>query len=331
MQGHTRLGLEFGAGRWGALAAAAAALGIGAGPAHASTLSNDSFLESSGVSYVADPGETNTPMFSGLGTDTLTVNDPGVLLIKAMPPNCIPGFGTASCTQQGASLFGISVTLGDGNDSFTAPAGSHARADDGPGNDTIDLSAATVSLAAAGMGADVLRGNAPFGDTAIISYESRVAPVNLTLAGGADDGQAGEGDDVRGFNDIRMGSGNDTVVGTGANELVNGGAGTDTIDTAGGDDLVWPSPGGDSVNTGDGNDTVLSDGDGGAATLQAGPGNDFIAAGGDGSVVFAGPGDDQIHAVGPTRQKIHCGSGFDTVEASVNDVVSGDCEQVTYL
>ena len=56
MQGYTRgSGLRSGAGRWTGIAAAAVVLGAGAGPAHASTLSNDFFLESAGVPVLTKP------------------------------------------------------------------------------------------------------------------------------------------------------------------------------------------------------------------------------------------------------------------------------------
>jgi RTX calcium-binding nonapeptide repeat (4 copies) len=312
----------------GIVAIAAAAVWVGVASAQASELSIR-YGDLGGAYYAADPGETNAPTFTGVGTNTVTVTDPGVLLIKGMPPDCTPGLGTASCTSN-FGFGGVWLALGDGNDTFVASSTGTARVEDGPGDDKIDLSAVTTTAYAEdGPGADILRGpgaHVPAGE-AILSYKSRVAPVTVTLGGGADDGEAGEGDDVTGFNYLQMGSGADVVVGTNADEIIEAGAGWDQIVAGGGNDIIHD---GQIVDAGAGDD-YADDGGVAGSTLRMGDGNDLASAGGEGTVVFGGAGDDRISAGTATRQHIHCGSGFDTVTASPTDVVAGDCEQVTYI
>ena len=58
-------------------------------------------------------------------------------------------------------------------------------------------------------------------------------------------------------------------------------------------------------------------------------GTDTFWVGGSSVTLFAGDGDDVVHAVGAERNRIHCGLGFDTVEADALDRVAADCEAVT--
>ncbi|KAA1421286.1 hypothetical protein F0U44_02955 [Nocardioides humilatus] len=105
-------------------------------------------------------------------------------------------------------------------------------------------------------------------DTDKVLYNSRAQSVNITLAGAADDGSAGEADDLIGIEDATGGGKADTIVGTaGPNTLLGGGAG----------DTITDGPGADDVNGGGGNDTfvqavTVDNGD----TFNGGPGTDTI-------------------------------------------------------
>ena len=169
--------------------------------------------------------------------------------------------------------------------------------DGGPGLDTID------------------------GDWSSRRYDAVVTPLNITLAGGADDGRGSgaEGDDIRGVERIhenipgvyvgtdapeeivvRQITTSATMRGNGGNDILKTGDGADTIDGGAGDD---------ELDAGFGDDTIVG-----------GPGRDRISAdtaGGDcGPLWCKYPyGNDQIDARDGEVDSIICGFGTDTVLA----------------
>jgi RTX calcium-binding nonapeptide repeat (4 copies) len=116
-----------------------------------------------------------------------------------------------------------------------------------------------------------------------IHYDERVRPVNATLNfGGADDGEAGEGDEIIGVHEQLIGGsagdtlrapagstaghnilglgGNDQIDGANGNDTLSGDAGRDTVRGLGGDDRVFAKDGeSDTVDCGLQTDTVEVD------------------------------------------------------------------------
>lgn len=158
----------------------------------------------------------------------------------------------------GVALAAITGTAG--NDTLTGtPADDtiYGRA----GNDTIAGAAGNDTLDG-GAGADDLRGDA--GQDAA-TYPAATAPVRVTLDNEADDGVAGEGDNVHDdVEDVYGGGGGDTLTGSDAANTLDGGAGNDTL--VGG-------AGVDGLYGGDGDDTVNAR-DNGVDTVDCGPGTD---------------------------------------------------------
>jgi Ca2+-binding RTX toxin-like protein len=156
-------------------------------------------------------------------------------------------------------------------------------ADLGPLNDAISLGA-TVQVRGVlrgGSGNDTLRGG-PRNDALVggtgrdtVTYSRRAGDVTVTLAGGADDGLAGEGDEVLEVERAVGGNGFDVLVGTdGANTLA-GGPGDDRLDPAAGDDTLVGGPGHDLLQAGAGDDVFLADpAPDGSDALQGGDGRD---------------------------------------------------------
>jgi hypothetical protein len=165
------------------------------------------------------------------------------------------------------------------------------------------------------------------------TYSAPPVPITLTLAGGADDGRPGEGDDVRNVERV-VTSGPSRLVGTDAGEYLEvfqvsspseilGGGGNDTLRANDGADKLDGGPGDDDLDAGFGDDTIVG-----------GPGRDSIAGdrrGGD-----CGPlwcklpfGNDTIDARDGEQDSVLCGAGDDTVQADAIDVVASDCEHVT--
>jgi hypothetical protein len=154
----------------------------------------------------------------------------------------------------------------------------------------------------------------------------------VTLDGAANDGHAGEGDNVIGIEHVKV-----TRPGTfvaGADPVI-----FDIWNLGSGDSTVKGSPGADDIRTWD-----LSD------TIDAGAGNDKIEAGNGNDTITGGPGEDQInadaaadscnylvcrrsfgndtiHARDGERDSIECGVGEDKVIADAQDVVS-NCETI---
>ncbi len=121
------------------------------------------------------------------------------------------------------------------------------------GNDELD----------GGPGADGISGGS--GDDDSVSYAG--APVNVTLDGQANDGAAGEGDNV--LADV------EDIYGTDASDVIVGSAAANTIDGNAGDDRINGGPGADSLIGGEGNDQITSR-DGSTDSVDCGPGEDSV-------------------------------------------------------
>ena len=148
-----------------------------------------------------------------------------------------------------------------------------------------------------GPDADVLTGGAGAEDVA--DYSARSIAVMVTLGDGADDGQAGENDDVQGDVEVvRGGSAGDSLTGDDGADRLNGRGGADFLNGGGGDDELIGKAGGDTFLGGSGVDLVDYDGETLAVTAAPGGGAD------DGT---AGEGDD----IGPDVENIGGGSGND--------------------
>jgi hypothetical protein len=196
------------------------------------------------------------PVFAGgEGADTVTMSF------------CAGGdvdLGPGDDTATGAQV----VTGGDGNDVITGSAGNDSL-DGGNGRDTISGSDGDDALQGGdgrdlllpGLGKDAISGG-PSVDA--VSYEDH-SGASVSLNAGADDGAAGEQDNVADDVENVIGSpGDDTITGNGSRNDVDAGAGGDVID-----------PGGDSdfVDAGPGNDRILAR-DGSIDRIECGDGND---------------------------------------------------------
>jgi uncharacterized delta-60 repeat protein len=130
-----------------------------------------------------------------------------------------------------------------GHDQLTGGAGDDLLRG-GDGGDLLD----------GGPGRDSLQGGAG-ADTA--DYGARTAPLDLSLDGVANDGAAGESDNLGvDVENVRGGAGGDRIVGSSRGNVLHGNGGNDTIDGGLGADAVFG---------GDGDDLLLATESGGAA------------------------------------------------------------------
>jgi Ca2+-binding RTX toxin-like protein len=274
-------------------------------------------------------------------------NDFGYVTDPLPPGYSVTVDGGPGDDQLNPPIGGSSVTFlgGDGNDTLKGQAGNDTL-DGGAGNDTLtgDTGNDTLqggpgddALRGDGIvtGADVLDGGAGR-DTIDGDWTQRdrgdADPISVTLDGTANDGHAGEGDNVIAIEHVKV-----TRPGTfvaGADPVT-----FDIWNLGSGDSTVKGSPGADDIRTWD-----LSD------TIDAGAGNDKIEAGNGNDTITGGPGEDQInadaaagacnylvcrrpfgndtiHARDGERDSIECGVGEDKVIADAQDVVS-NCETI---
>ena len=186
----------------------------------------------------------------------------------------------------GSAGINLNGSEADGKDVDVVLAGTDSvRLSGGNSNDTLTSSggyetgdpASMGSKQDGGNGADILLGN-DHADEFIggngwdtVDYSTRTDPVTVTVSdGNANDGRAGEGDEITGsVEHVVGGSGDDTLDGNGDMELLEGGDGEDHLIGSGGDDELRGDAGEDHLE-GVGDDDLL----------YGGPGNDIEDGGG---------------------------------------------------
>jgi hypothetical protein len=213
------------------------------------TLSAPGACTRGSASSVSCPQGTNTAITVDLrgGDDTLTATLPDapalslvagggagndVLDASAAAAGALRGDAGDDRLLAGRGAF--DVTGGDGNDELTGgPAGARTR----------------FVADAAPDGADRLRGGAG-ADSA--DYSARTAAVRLTADGVADDGAAGEGDDIA--------PAAETLIGGAGPDVLAGGPGPSVLAAMAGDDQVQArDDAADQVDCGDGTDGAMLD------------------------------------------------------------------------
>ncbi len=228
----------------------------------------------------------------------------------------------------------------------------------GPGNDTImggdgddtlngDAGDDIFMTDTATDGADVFAGGA---GTDTVNTSSRSADQTITVDGRANDGIAGEDDNVRtDVENIIGGAGDDTITGGSGANRIDGRGGDDTISGGAGNDTLIGGLGDDTLNGDAGNDTFVSTSTDGADVMAGGIGTDTVDYSArtasvtvtlddqddDGGVneddqvnddienILTGDGDDVITG-SDSNNVINSGAGADTIDgAGGNDTISG--------
>jgi Ca2+-binding RTX toxin-like protein len=209
---------------------------------------------------------------------------------------------TATCPVPAA----VAVSLGDHDDSYWGWDGPDT-VDAGSGNDNPVFGEGGDDVLRGGVGADVLIGQ--YGDDTLdggpgddnlegvpgghedetatagsdtyigggggdsVTYEERSENLSLSPDGVADDGAAGEHDNIGAdISLIMAGHGSDRLTGNAGRNLFSGGAGDDVLTGGGGDDQLNGGYGNDRLIGGDGQDVL--GGDDGDDLLDGGAGVD---------------------------------------------------------
>jgi Ca2+-binding RTX toxin-like protein len=279
----------------------------GAGPDTLFGESGDDTLQGAGGDDSLLGGVGNDGLDGGAGGDRLDGESGDDVLVGGAGPDAIGGGEGSDVADYSAALTRVTVNPNGAADDGTAGEGDNVAVDvegatggadhdlligngangvlrGGGGDDTLD----------GGGGADTLIGDA---GNDMASYASRSAAVTVNLAAPGGDGQPGENDDVKGdVEKLRAGLGNDTLVGDGGTNFLDGGPGNDTLNAGGGQDLVNGGSGSDSLEGADGNDTL--NGEAGTDSLRGGGGNDTLNGGSGDDSLDGGAGADSLSGNG---------------------------------
>jgi Ca2+-binding RTX toxin-like protein len=204
---------------------------------------------------------------------------------------------------------------GEGNDTIDGGADADSVSCD-PGSDVIKGGGASAAASLAGMGA-LLGGIGLLGATDTYNCTTAESALNISLDGVANDGVAGEGDNVTGFTLIAGGNFDDTLTGATSRDMLLGGAGNDTLNGLGGPDTLSGGPGNDTLSGGSGDDVL--DGSEGSDVMTGGTGEDTTTyAGRDETVEVTLDGLSNDGEIGEA----------DNVLASVEDIIGGGGDDV---
>jgi Ca2+-binding RTX toxin-like protein len=280
-----------------------------------------------------------------------------VALVTAAVSALDAGSAVGGSAEQRATLtcFGRSVTIEGDNTNETingtpGPDVIHAQGGDDivrglGGDDTICLGAGRDS-AKGGAGNDLFDAeSAPNGsDTYVgdagldqVRYTARTANLDLSLDGASNDGEPGEGDDIRlSVEAVRSGAGDDVLVGSPDNDtlgggdgddVLRGGLGADDLNGDDGDDQLFGNAGDDFLDGNDGDDVAFAEGSpDGADRFDGGLGIDTASYAARGQRVVVGidlvagdgaPGENDL--VGPLLdvENVEGGSGNDELAANL--------------
>ncbi|AEQ52571.1 M10 family metallopeptidase C-terminal domain-containing protein [Pelagibacterium halotolerans] len=257
------------------------------------------------------------------------------------------GSNTASSAQTGNDRLNTieNVIGGSGNDTLTGSAAPNmiwgGDGDDtmrGNGGDDILFGERGNDWVHAGPGDDTLIATVDDGDDTLIGAYgidtldfSRIsADVTAHLGKNtASSAQTGS-DRLNTIENFVGGSGNDTIYGSGAANMLRGGDGDDTMRGGGGDDVLFGERGNDWVHAGPGDDTIVATIDDGDDTLIGANGIDTLdfssisadvtAHLGKNTAFSAQTGNDRLNTI----ENFVGGSGNDTITGSgAANVLSG--------
>jgi Ca2+-binding RTX toxin-like protein len=251
-----------------------------------------------------------------------TFTNPGVIaLLQPAQGIQINGLGGNDVIQYSGSM-GSSIYAGEGNDTVTAGSGGDYISGDG-GNDILN----------GGLGGDVFAGGAGGADT--VDYSARTAQVRATTDGTANDGEAGEADNVMGDIEVLVGgwgndylnffsgpagwhklvgnAGNDTLIGSNGPDLMEDGAGDDSLKGNYGDDMLLATSGNDILR-----------GEYGRDLLTGGTENDVLYGDGNWDTLWGDEGNDTMYG-GYAEDTMNGGSGNDVMYGDEGgDLIRGD-------
>jgi Ca2+-binding RTX toxin-like protein len=270
-------------------------------------LSGNDTMDGAGGSDVLWGGDGNDLLIGGDGNDTLTSWDGNDTMLGGNGDDYIEGYASDS------------IDGGAGDDTIYSWWSNNVETIiGGQGNDWLDFSGGNDSLSyIAGSGNDTLIAGYGDFDTLRLSSGTWVQQndgIWTTYSQGTTRLYVQGWDSVIGS----IQSGGASLLGDGANNLLNGGNGNDTLDGLGGADTLNGGAGQDSLLGGDGNDSLLG-----------GAGNDILDGGTGSNTLDGGAGDDTYYVNGWNSIFESNGGGNDLLISSVNIVnLSNNVENI---
>lgn len=289
---------------------------------------------------IINAGSGNDIIEGGLGTDTIragTGNDTIIVREGEFYDNVDgeSGFDTLDHsdtvrsgttfdflneTITGAGISGSSATLRrieqfqDGDGSNTIISDGFGEFFGNGGNDLM-VSNVGIEFMDGGSGTDIIDHTSFAGD---YSFNMATGLTNIN------------GEEFINFENAIMGAGNDTVIGTAANNIIVGNGGNDNLDGGAGNDVLDGNDGNDTLSGGTGND-ALNGGNGqdllfggdGSDSLNGGAGNDDIRGNDGVDFLNGGDGNDALNG-GANDDFVNGDAGNDVLKGSRgNDTVNG--------
>lgn len=277
------------------------------------------------ITFSPPAGTRAGPIFGAGGDDTILMDGHWGAAAHGGDGNDSISIASDGGTESVARFYGDAgndTLLSQQGDDYLAGGTGNDYMSSGKGRDYFDESAPGETGA---NGADTIIGG-PLPD--VVSYANRVDSVNVSLDDNANDGEAGEGDNVG--SDVETvigGNGSDTLTGSNNEEILNGGAGDDHLyggggadDLSGGpgDDDLHGGPANDKLGGGEGVDQLWGDdgldqlaGDSENDSLDGGGGNDSLNGGAGSDNMFGGAQDDTFYAIDGEADTLDGGSGLD--------------------
>jgi Ca2+-binding RTX toxin-like protein len=267
-------------------------------------------------------GAGNDSIDGGDGLDILTFNfSTGSVTVNLLTGRTSGAYGSDSI----AGIEHVWVT-GSGNDHVTGNGLSN-NLGGGFGNDTLLGDAGNDTLTGGSSNDSIVGGS----DRDLLDYSGISGSVSVFIGavrnGEGNASGAGGNDTFTGIEDVRTGSGNDSVKGDLLANNLSGGEGNDTLLGDGGDDTLTGGTGNDSLNGGNDVDWVSYAERPGAVTVNLTTGRASGSGGADSlsgiENVLTGAGNDNV--TGSSLDNIiSAGTGNDTIVSnSGNDTISG--------
>lgn len=308
---------------------------------------NDTISGGDGLDFVAggngddviDGGNDSDTLDGGLGNDTVTGGNGADTLLGNDGDDSLSGGNDGDLLLGG---FGDDTMSGDaGSDTLDGQGGSDAAVYSANANMTLtSISATDATIVVVGVESETLTnierarliGGA--GNNVLNASGFTFGPVTLQGLGGNDTLMGTDFDDVldggmttdfTGLDNLTLAAnlsdGNDSIVGGAGRDTINGRGGNDTIVAGDGDDYVLAGNGNDTVNAGDGNDYV--EGNDGVDSLLGGTGLDTLNGGEGNDRLFGEADADSLLGEGG-QDFIDGGTGNDTIDGGDgNDTAFG--------
>ncbi|MCW2924711.1 MAG: Hemolysin-type calcium-binding region [Thermoleophilia bacterium] len=264
---------------------------------------------------------------SGSGSDVITEGSQSAATVSAGGGDDSvyggPGTDVLHGGEGNDRLFGYAgddQVLGEGGDDAPNGGIGNDLVDGGPGTDALESCAACVGSGNdTGMGADAYVGGA---GTDKLWLDGHAGGVAITIDGLANDGLAGEGDNV--------GTDIEAIEGTAGNDSFVGSPGPDAFSAGAGNDVVHGADGADDLYGGGGDDQLFGDagvdkvqGAGGADTVDGGAGADQLYGDVASCSVSCSSDSDTLLARDGEVDAVDCGGGADSATVDFADVVAG--------